>query len=116
MPDNVNQALAADTDMKMWTWVRQRAARDKDLSAALDIMKYFVIHGTLLPLHIDAANELMAGKSVDNVGSLTHDEVPEPVKVDRHDPAVVLKRLFSAGMLRGKNGTKAHELLNKAND
>ena len=114
MPENVDTRLAAETDMKVWTWVRKKASRDRDLSAALDILKYFVIHQGLLPLHVDAANKLLEKSNADENESMIPDNPTPLVKTGGKDPAVILKRMQDAGMLRGKNGAKAFDLLKQS--
>ncbi len=99
----IDNALAADLNGKLWEWARRRAVRDRDMSAALDIMRHFAENNLMLQAQADAAQTILRG--------------PEPAAPpagpakEKGDPGDVLERLSRAGMLRGRNGQKAMNLL-----
>lgn len=108
---------AADLDARLWDWIRKRYVRDKDMSAALDVLKHYAQNNYMLPMHGQVAKEVLMGQQASEPSSAP--PAPEPIRspapmssaADRADPAAVLERLRKGGMLRGRNGMKAVSLL-----
>lgn len=103
----IDNALAAELDGKLWEWARKRAARDRDLSAALDIMRHFATNNLMPQAQADAAQNILKVQEAPPAPAPPPPSAPKP----KGDPGDVLERLSNAGMLRGRNGQKAMSLL-----
>jgi len=106
----VDPQTAADTETALWAWLRGRYYKDKDLSAALDILRQYSANGVMLPVHVEAAQAIMKGKPLD--ATLVAEEPPKETTAS--DPAKILRSLADGGLLRGRNGMKAVSLLEQS--
>ena len=116
--NEVEPEVAEDMDTKLWAWVRMKSIRDKDMSAALDLLKYYARNNSMSKTHIEVAQSIIA-KPIYQDPSMAPDPkpiVPAADKTKDEDPEELLKRLKAGGMLRGHKGQKARSLLLQAGD
>lgn len=108
----IDPQIATEIDTQLWTWARQQAVRDKDLSAVLDVLKHYALNNFMLPVHQQVAAEILGKPIYQEKKPDAPDDLADITK--NEDPATLLRRLKAAGMLRGRSGQKAMNLLEQA--
>ena len=104
--------FAAELDLRLWERLKASVSKDKDLSAAVDILKFYANTNYMTTAHGEAAKEILAKPMYQPAGAAP--ATAQAPTSRSEDPANILARLSAGGMLRGKNGEKAMDLLGKA--
>jgi hypothetical protein len=128
--NRVDPKLAAEMDAKLWEYARKKSIRDKDLSAVLDVLKHYAVSNYMIPAHLEVATSILAKPTyteptnptvhmplvpTDKPLRSTNESAMDDLAETRNENAeTLLRRLSAAGMLRGKKGNTAMELLTKA--
>ena len=112
LPNMVDSQTADELELRLWDWARATAASNKDLSACLDILRNHTVNGYMTVLQSEAAQQILSKK----VYQKASEELPQaPVVIEPvgNSPKHILASLSAAGMLVGRKGETAMELLSK---